>query len=120
MIKFYYKTSVVFATRGRNMPSKYNAFISYKHSDLDNRVASEIQRQLERFKIPKSIKESTKTNKINRIFRDKEELTLTSDLSATIENALSNSDHLIVICSNGSYTLTSSIAVDTSLSLRLH
>ena len=81
------------------MDNKYNAFISYKHSDLDNRVASEIQRQLERFKIPKSIKESTKTNKINRIFRDKEELTLTSDLSATIENALSNSDHLIVICS---------------------
>lgn len=81
------------------MANKYNAFISYKHSDLDNRVASEIQRQLERFKIPKSIKESTKTDKINRIFRDKEELTLTSDLSASIENALSNSDNLIVICS---------------------
>lgn len=82
------------------MGEKYNAFISYKHSELDSKIASEIQRQLERFKIPSSIKKISGKNKINRVFRDKEELTLTSDLSATIENALINSDHLIVICSN--------------------
>ena len=37
--------------------------------------------------------------KINRIFRDKDELPITSDLSDTIANALSDSDYLIVICS---------------------
>lgn len=81
------------------MQNKYNAFISYKHSELDNRIASDIQHHLERFRIPRSIRKSSKVRKIDRIFRDKEELTLTSDLSTTIENALNNSEHLIVICS---------------------
>ena len=82
------------------MITHYNAFISYKHAPLDTKVASEVQRQLERFNIPGSIRKSTGIKRIDRIFRDKEELTLTSDLNETIEYALQNSDYLIVICSH--------------------
>ena len=82
------------------MIEHYNAFISYKHAPLDTRVASEIQTRLERFRIPKAIQKSSGIKKIDRIFRDKEELLITSDLNETIEHALVNSDFLIVICSH--------------------
>lgn len=81
------------------MSTHYNAFISYKHAELDTKVASEVQTQLERFRIPKAIQRSTGVRRIDRIFRDKEELNITSDLNDTIESALQNSDYLIVICS---------------------
>lgn len=81
------------------MSTHYDAFISYKHGEIDTKVASEVQTQLERFRIPKAIQRSTGIRRINRIFRDKEELNITSDLNDTIENALQNSDYLIVICS---------------------
>ena len=81
------------------MITHYNAFVSYRHAPLDIRVAAEIQKQLERFSIPKPIQKATGVRKIDRIFRDKEELPITSDLNETIENALQNSDYLIVICS---------------------
>ena len=81
------------------MIEHYNAFISYKHAPLDTKVASEIQTRLERFRIPKAIQKESGIKKIDRIFRDKEELLITSDLNETIEHALVNSDFLIVICS---------------------
>ncbi|MCR5651780.1 MAG: toll/interleukin-1 receptor domain-containing protein [Lachnospiraceae bacterium] len=77
----------------------YNAFISYKHAPEDNRVAEAVHKGLERFHIPGKIRRSTGVKRINRIFRDKDELPITSDLSDTISNALKNSDYLIVICS---------------------
>ena len=79
------------------MSIHYNAFISYRHHPDDIRVASEIHRSLERFYVPKSIRK--KHGKINRLFRDKEELPITSDLNDDIAAALRNSDYLIVICS---------------------
>lgn len=84
------------------MIEHYNAFISYKHAPLDSRVAAEIQTQLERFRIPKAIQKQSGIRKIQRIFRDKEELLITSDLNETIEEALNHSDFLIVICSHAS------------------
>lgn len=82
------------------MIDHYNAFISYRHAPLDSKVAAEIQTRLERFRIPKAIRKSSGIRKIDRIFRDKEELLITSDLNETIENALIHSDFLIVICSH--------------------
>ena len=82
------------------MIEHYNAFISYKHAPLDTKVAAEIQKQLERFRIPKAIQKSSGIKCIDRIFRDKEELLITSDLNETIEQALVASDFLIVICSH--------------------
>ena len=79
------------------MDIHYNAFISYRHHPEDIRVASEIHRLLERFRLPKGLR--GKTREIERIFRDKEELPITSNLTDDITAALRNSDYLIVICS---------------------
>ena len=81
------------------MITHYNAFISYRHEKRDIEVAKEIQSQLEHFRIPESLKETSRIDKIERIFRDKDELPLTSNLSDDIETALKQSDYLIVICS---------------------
>lgn len=81
------------------MGLKYNAFISYRHSEADSKIAAEVQTRLERFRIPKAIVEKTGVKRIERIFRDKEELPITSDLNEDIDMALANSDKLIVICS---------------------
>ena len=77
----------------------YNAFISYKHAPLDIKIASHVQKQLEHFHVPGSLKGKIKHEKITRIFRDKDELPITSDLTETITNALEKSEYLIVICS---------------------
>lgn len=77
----------------------YNAFISYKHGPRDNKVAAHVQSQLEHFHIPGKIRKKTGKTRIQRIFRDKDELPITSNLTETIENALQKSEFLIVICS---------------------
>ncbi|MCR5339282.1 MAG: toll/interleukin-1 receptor domain-containing protein [Lachnospiraceae bacterium] len=77
----------------------FNAFISYKHAPEDNVVAEAVHKGLERFHIPGKIQKKTGIKKISRIFRDKDELPITSDLSDTIATALTDSDYLIVICS---------------------
>lgn len=81
---------------------KYDAFISYRHAELDSFVAELLHRQLESFKVPKladkEIKETGKQG-IKRVFRDKDELPLAGNLSAPITEALQESEFLIVICS---------------------
>ncbi len=80
----------------------YDAFISYRHCELDKFVAENLHKQLEAFKVPKSIIQSGKTNgkaKIERVFRDRDELPLASNLADPITQALQSSDYLIVICS---------------------
>ena len=81
------------------MSTKYNAFISYKHAPEDNKVAEAVHKGLERFHIPHKIMKKTGVKRIDRIFRDKDELPITSDLSDSIADALEGSDYLIVICS---------------------
>ncbi len=80
---------------------KYDAFISYRHTELDKFVAENLHKQLEAFRMPKSVAKKRKgqKNRIERVFRDKEELPLTSDLNDPIMAALHNSEWLIVICS---------------------
>lgn len=80
---------------------KYDAFISYRHSELDQFVAEKIQKYLEEFKLPKNVKGKSglKKTKIQRVFRDKEELTITNNLEDPIVQALKGSEYLIVICS---------------------
>ena len=79
----------------------YDAFISYRHCEPDKFVAENIHKRLEAFRMPKSVEKKRQgmKNRIERVFRDKEELPLTSDLNDPIMNALQNSDWLIVICS---------------------
>ncbi|MBE5997500.1 MAG: toll/interleukin-1 receptor domain-containing protein, partial [Lachnospiraceae bacterium] len=77
----------------------YSAFISYRHAPADIAVASAVQKRLEHFHIPAAIRNKTGKKKIGRIFRDKEELSITSDLNEEIESALQSAEYLIVICS---------------------
>lgn len=77
----------------------YNAFISYRHAKLDSAIAEHLVRQLEHFHVPHNLKKKLRHQKITRIFRDKDELPITSDLTETITNALANAEYLIVICS---------------------
>ena len=78
---------------------KYNAFISYRHAPLDMEIAKKVHTGLETYKIPASVKKRLGIKKINRVFRDQEELPIGSNLSDNIGEALRESDHLIVICS---------------------
>lgn len=79
----------------------YDAFISYRHTELDKFVAENLHKEMETFKPPKSILKTGKTSRsrIERVFRDKDELPLASNLEDPIISALEQSEYLIVICS---------------------
>ena len=74
---------------------RYKAFISYRHTDLDKKVAEKLQRKLESYKPPKGIRQDTGW----KIFRDETELSTHSNLSEGILQALGKSEYLILICS---------------------
>ncbi|MBR3660878.1 MAG: toll/interleukin-1 receptor domain-containing protein [Bacilli bacterium] len=80
---------------------KYDAFISYRHCELDKFVAEKLHHILETYKLPKNVKKklNIKNRPIKRVFRDQDELPLTSNLEDPIIDALNNSKYLIVICS---------------------
>ncbi len=78
---------------------KYDAFISYRHADLDLYIAKKVHKALETFKVPRAVAKKTGKKNIKRVFRDQEELPIGSDLGDNIENALSQSEYLLVICS---------------------
>ncbi len=78
---------------------RYDAFISYRHSDLDMYVAKKIHKGLETFKVPRAVAKKSGKKQIKRVFRDQEELPIGSDLGDNIESALAESEYLLVICS---------------------
>ena len=77
------------------MGEKYAAFISYRHLDME--VAKRLHQQIERYRIPKELRKNGQKY-IGKVFRDKDELPLTNDLTQDIYDALDNSEFLIVIC----------------------
>ena len=85
----------------KNKEYKYDAFISYRHCDLDKFVAENLHKILERYELPKNIKEKLGITgrTIRRVFRDQDELPLSSNLEDPIVDALNNTRYLIVICS---------------------
>lgn len=76
---------------------KYIAFISYRHTDPDFDIGAQIHREIESFSVPKSLDSEGKYKEM-RVFRDREELT-TKDLSDSLDEALRQSEYLIVVCS---------------------
>ncbi len=78
--------------------NKYDAFISYRHCELDKFVAVNLHKKLEAFKLPKDVTSPVGKTKIERVFRDQDELPLSSNLSDPINEALESSDYLVVIC----------------------
>ncbi|MEQ1930630.1 MAG: toll/interleukin-1 receptor domain-containing protein [Parvularculaceae bacterium] len=82
-------------------PLRYAAFISYSHAN--EAEAARLHRALENFRLPKDIVAPrglpTSRGRIAPVFRDREELSSSPDLSASIRAALEASSALIVICS---------------------
>ena len=81
------------------MEYTYSAFISYRHIPADMDAAMAVQKALETYHIPNEIQKKTGRKKLNRCFRDQDELPLANDLGNSIEKALQESEWLIVICS---------------------
>ncbi len=77
----------------------YKAFISYSHSD--EHWARWLQRFLEKYKLPKTFRQSHPElpTRLYPIFRDRDELASGGELSESIRRAMEDSDALIVICS---------------------
>ena len=81
---------------------RYRAFVSYSHAD--EAAAGRIYRDLELYRIPKRlVGQTTRLGVVPRrlapIFRDRDELPASDDLSSRIKDALSGSSAMIVICS---------------------
>lgn len=83
---------------------KYDAFISYRHIEPDLTTAEILHDMIEKFNIPKHLRTVSNDGSliddkhVFRVFRDREEFS-TKDLSTMIEEAIANSENLIVICS---------------------
>ncbi len=80
----------------------YFAFISYSHAD--KRWSTWLHRKLESYKTPKQIlgqivRDGAIPARLTPIFRDRDDLPSSSDLSASVIKALKRSSNLIVICS---------------------
>lgn len=78
---------------------QYDAFISYRHTEPDITIAKKLIEVLEGYRLPHNIAKRCGAKRIGRVFRDREELPTTTDLSESIHQALINSKFLIVICS---------------------
>ena len=76
---------------------EYVAFISYRHTELDKKVAKKVHTMVERYVIPKELRKNG-VKKLGKVFRDEEELPVSSNLTESIETALDHSKFLIVIC----------------------
>lgn len=81
------------------MQRHYRAFISYSH--VDEKWASWLHRSLERFRVPRKLEagHNLQGKRLAPVFRDRDELSSSSSLSAEIEAALEASDYLLVVCS---------------------
>ena len=79
---------------------RYKAFISYRHTERDKKIAGKLQKKLESYKPPKGIASEEKW----KIFRDETELSSNANLSTKIKEALDTSEYLIVICSESTKT----------------
>ncbi|MES2859216.1 MAG: TIR domain-containing protein [Pseudomonadota bacterium] len=81
---------------------RYRAFISYSHAD--EAWARWLMRRLETYRVPSRLVGAPGIDgpvpaRLGAFFRDRDELTASGDLAATIRAALSDSAALIVVCS---------------------
>jgi len=79
---------------------RYDAFISYRHVDPDRGWAKWLHQAIETYRVPKQVAAQPGVRPLlRRVFRDEEELPVSSNLSREIDEALEQSRYLIVICS---------------------
>jgi hypothetical protein len=83
------------------MGTTYRAFISYSHADA--RFARWLHGRLEGYRLPGDLARLSpageRKGRLGAIFRDREELPASQDLSSSVRTALTASDVLIVLCS---------------------
>ena len=92
-------------TAGSRVPrlrTRYYAFLSYSHQD--KALADWLHRELERFRVPRSLAGRLTANgvvprRLAPIFRDQQDLSAGADLGEEIKAALAASQFLIVLCS---------------------
>jgi len=77
----------------------FDAFISYRHLEPDRSWARWLHRALETWRTPRKLVAEGVPERLERVFRDEDELPASSSLSDSIERALRNSRFLIVVCS---------------------
>ena len=77
---------------------EYGAFISYRHAPYDKWIVKRLHRRLERYRIPCALVKAGDPPRVQRIFRDQDELRA-GDLTEEIREALRKSRYLIVVCS---------------------
>ena len=82
--------------------ARYWAFISY--SSQDALLAKRLHRALEGYRVPHALvgrvgRDEPVPRRLFPIFRDRDELPLSADLGASIQDALRASRYLVVICS---------------------
>lgn len=80
-------------------PRRYKAFISYSHGD--EAWARWLQSALERYKVPKTLRTAhpEMPDRLFPIFRDRDELASSTDLSESIQRAMADSEAMILVCS---------------------
>ncbi|WP_419317279.1 TIR domain-containing protein [Caulobacter sp. ErkDOM-E] len=82
---------------------QYRAFISYSHHD--RKAAEWVHRAIETYRAPRrltTIGGGAPTQSLTPIFRDRDELSASSDLGEVIRDALDRSEALILLCSPAS------------------
>ena len=77
----------------------YIAFISYRHAEVDTAAARDVQRGLERFRVPRALQEEGAPDRLAPVFRDKEELPVSAAIGDDIAHALAHTESLVVVCS---------------------
>ena len=75
----------------------YIAFISYRHCPLDIRIAETLHRMIERYRVPRELRKDGEKS-LGTVFRDRDELPLSNNLTQDIYDALDHSQFLIVVC----------------------
>ena len=80
-------------------PRRYRAFVSYSHAD--ERWARWLQRALQRYRVPKTLRKAQPglPERLFPIFRDRDELASSTDLSESIQAAMVDSEAMVVVCS---------------------
>ena len=82
--------------------TRYYAFLSYSHRDKE--LADWLHRELERFRVPRTIAGKLTANgvvphRLVPIFRDQHDLSAGGELADEIKAALAASQFLVVLCS---------------------
>ena len=80
---------------------RYWAFLSYSHHDKG--VAKRLQKRLETYRVPQRLVGRETSHgpvpaRVSPVFRDRDELHAGADLKASVQDALSRSRWLIVVC----------------------